>query len=501
MDQSLDRERCYRAVLSRDDRFDGRFYTGVVTTGIYCRPICPARPPKLANARFFPSSSAAEREGFRPCRRCRPETSPGTPAWLGTSATVSRALRLIGDGALDGRGGVDEIASRLGVGARHLRRLFDEHLGASPIAVALTRRIHFARKLIDDTDLSMTEIAYASGFSSLRRFNDAFAGAFDLPPSALRKKPGPHGPDAPGECLVLRLPYRRPYDWDAMISFLGARAIPGIEAADRRAYRRSCSSDGGDGWIEVSPDPGKAHLLLRIAAPATSDLIRIAERARRLFDLGADPFRIGSHLRRDPRLRAAVRARPGLRVPGAWDPFELAVRAILGQQVTVKGATTLAARLVRAYGRPVRGIAAPGITHIFPTPHALAEADLTGIGLPRARAAAIRSLAAAVHEGALTLDASDGLTSALARLRGIPGVGAWTAQYIAMRAFGEPDVLPAGDLGLRRALATGRTLPTLVQVEARAASWQPWRSYAVLHLWLEATRPTGSQLVRRGSIR
>jgi AraC family transcriptional regulator, regulatory protein of adaptative response / DNA-3-methyladenine glycosylase II len=479
---SLNPETCYRALASRDARFDGRFFVGVVTTGVYCRPVCPATTPRRENMRFFEHAAAAEGAGFRPCRRCHPETSPDTPVWTGSSATVSRALKLIHEGALDEQS-VDGLAERLGVGGRHLRRLFVQHLGASPIAVAQARRIHFARKLLGETSLPIAEIAFAAGFSSVRRFNDAMRRAFGRPPGELRRarkaravqhEPGP---------VVLRLPYRPPLDWSGLVRFLGGRAIPGVESVDAEAYRRTVEVDGASGWIEVRPARGQNALDLGVHVAVSQKLLRVVEGVRRIFDLGADPMRIGAVLRQDALLRPVFDAVPGLRVPGAWDPFELAVRAVLGQQVSVAGAVTIAGRLVRAFGRPLENAPAAWLTHLFPRPDALAAADLSGFGVPRARAETIREIARRVADGRLLLDSPAGLEETVARLQEVPGIGPWTAHYIALRALGEPDAFPASDLGLRRALATNGRMPNEREVEARAESWRPWRAYAVLALW------------------
>jgi AraC family transcriptional regulator of adaptative response / DNA-3-methyladenine glycosylase II len=478
----LERERCYRALSARDARFDGRFFVGVKTTGVYCRPVCPARTPKLQNVLFFPCAAAAAEAGFRPCRRCRPETSPGTPAWLGTSATVSRALRLIQQGALDGAG-VEQLAERMGVGARHLRRLFLRHLGASPIAVAQTRRVHFARRLLDETSLPIAGVAHAAGFSSLRRFNAAVRAAYGRPPSELRRARAEAPEPGNGAELSLRLPYRAPFDWDGIVDFLQARAIPGVEAVDRAAYRRSVALDGVEGVIEVRPAPGRSHLCLRVGSALAPQLIRVVERVRSIFDLGADPHEIASHLAGNPELAPLVAKHPGVRVPGAWDGWELAVRAILGQQVSVRGATTLAGRLVLAHGERLRRAAAEGVSRLFPSAEALSRVDLTSIGLPRTRAHAIQALARALSAGELALDGSVGLDQTLERLMALPGVGAWTAGYIAMRALREPDAFPDTDLGLRKAAAAGRELLSARELQARAETWRPWRAYAAMLLW------------------
>ena len=430
--------------------------------------------PKRKNVSFYACAAAAEEAGFRPCMRCRPETLPGTPAWAGTSATVARALRLIADGALDGDG-IDPLAERLGVGGRHLRRLFATHLGASPLAVARTRRVHFARKLIDETDLPLGEIALSSGFRSVRRFNDAMQATFHKAPSALRRTTQTRS----GGAIRLVLPYRAPFDWMEVLAWLLPRAIAGVEEVTATTYRRAFRTrEGGIGILEVRPIEKAPQLELMLEAPPGADLIELVERTRRLFDLDADPARIARHLRRDPLLRPAVR--PGLRVPGAWDGFELAVRAILGQQISVGGATTLAARIVRAFGEP---LASPSgaLTHVFPSPATLAAADVRSIGMPSARADAIRALADAVARGTLRFTTPRALDEEIANLCALPGVGPWTAQYIAMRAFGEPDAFPLGDLALRKSWELLGGAPG--GLADHAPTWSPWRAYAAMTLW------------------
>jgi AraC family transcriptional regulator of adaptative response / DNA-3-methyladenine glycosylase II len=483
----LDPDACYRALRTRDARFDGHFFTAVRSTGVYCRPVCPARTPKRENCLFLPCAAAAREAGFRPCLRCRPEASPGTPAWRGTSATVSRALRLIDDGALDS-GGVDALAARLGIGARQLRRLFVEHLGATPLAVAQTRRLHFAKKLIDETALQFSEIAFAAGFSSIRRFNDAVRGTWGRSPRDLRRARAAQRAAGRVAPLELRLPFRAPLDSDALAGFFALRAIPGVELANAERYVRSFSLDGATGTLDVTPRPGEAHLVARLYVDAPAPLIRITERLRRQFDLGADPVTIGEQLGKDPVLAPLVASRPGLRVPGAWDGFEVAVRAILGQQVSVRGAATLAGRLAEAYGetlpkaaRRPEGEGTP--SRLFPRPEALLDLDAARIGLPRARAAAITALARAVGDGGVDLDASRDLDSTVAQLRSLPGIGEWTAQYVAMRALHEPDAFPHGDLGLRRALGGRADLASAAEVCRRGEAWRPWRAYAALYLW------------------
>ena len=439
----LDRDACYRALKTRDARFDGRFYTAVVSTGIYCRPVCPARPPKLENCIFLPSAAAAQSAGFRPCLRCRPELAPGVAGWRGTANTVSRALSLLAEGALNEGAEVETLAARLGVGERHLRRLFERHIGASPVAVAQAQRILLAKKLIGETDLSMTEVASAAGFGSVRRFNAALRKVYGRPPRSLRKA-NARVAGGTGDAVRLCLPYTPPYDWSAMVGFLGARAIPGVEAVVGETYMRSIALDDVTGFIEVEAEA--EQLVAHIRLSKISALAAVVERLRRLFDLDADINAIGRQLGQDPRLAAGLATRPGLRVPGAWDGFELAVRAILGQQVSVAGARTLAGRLTAQFGQAVevpeeRRDAGLGL--LFPSPSALAEAEIAGIGMPGARGRAISGLARAFLDDPDLLRPYDGLEASVARLCKLPGVGPWTAHYIAMRALNEPDAFPA----------------------------------------------------------
>ena len=473
----LDEDRCWEAMASRDRRFEGRFVAAVLSTGVYCRPGCPARLPRRANVRFYPHAAAAQAAGFRACLRCRPEVAPGQPASAGTSATVARALRLIAEGALDGAS-LSVLSDRLGVGSRHLTRLFRAHLGVAPGAVARARRIHFARRLLDDTDLGMAEVAFAAGFGSVRRFNEALRGAFGRPPGALRARR--RGEPGPG--LRVSLPYRPPLDWQALLAFLRARAVPGVERVERDRYLRTVSTPEGPAVLEVQHAAGDA-LLARLDPPRPSALLEIASRVRRVFDLDADPEAVARALGRDPLLGPAVRARPGLRVAGAWEPFEGLVRAVIGQQVSVAAAARLSGRLAARLGAPVRLLAGEGLTHLFPGPQALAAADPGAFPLPAARARALIALAGRVARGELTLAAGSSLEATLAALRGQPGVGPWTAQVVAMRALGEPDAFPAGDLSLRRALGAEGAPAGEAEVASRGEAWRPWRAYAVQHLW------------------
>jgi AraC family transcriptional regulator of adaptative response / DNA-3-methyladenine glycosylase II len=472
---NLDWQVCSRARLSRDARFDGKFFIGVLTTRIYCRPICPARTCQEKNVRYFPTAAAAAEEGFRPCLRCRPECSPGTPAWLGTPNTVSRALRLIGESGLED-GGVEVLAERLGVGSRHLRRLFLRHLGATPLAVAQTRRLHFAKKLIDETSLPMSQIALSSGFGCVRRFNAGIRKVYQRTPTQIRRL-ARQTVLQPENQYLFRLRFRPPYDWDVMLRFLAARATPGVEAVELGSYRRSISLNGSHGYFEVALDPPNVALAVRVQFGNPRSLFFIVERIRAMFDLNADWAAIMRALRTDPVLAPRAAAHPGLRVPGCWNGFELAVRAILGQQITVKGATALAGRVVRAFGQPFS--VASNLTHLFPPPEVLADANLASIGMPGARAETIRALARAVCDGRINFDGVVDSDAFLTRLCEIPGIGHWTAQYVAMRALGEPDAFPSSDLGLLRALA----LANPRELEQRAESWRPWRAYAAMYLW------------------
>jgi AraC family transcriptional regulator, regulatory protein of adaptative response / DNA-3-methyladenine glycosylase II len=480
----LDHAACYRAVRQRDARFDGRFFTGVTTTGIYCRPICPARTPLSKNVIFFPTAAAAQEAGFRPCLRCRPETAPDLGAWRGTSNTVSRALRLIEHGALDDDD-VDALAGRLGVGERQLRRLFRQHLGASPVAVAQTRRVLLAKQLIHETLLPMTEVAFASGFGSIRRFNETFQQLFGRSPRALRRSASSDFSAAAAGELVLLLRYHPPYDWDAMTAFLQRRAIAGIEHVTAERYARTLQLDGLTGTVAVEPADGNA-LRVTVRFPKLSALPVIIARLRRVFDLGADPLAIAAHLAKDPTLAPLVKSRPGLRVPGAWDGFELAIRAVLGQQITVPAAARLAGRMVAAYGEPL-GLPDNHLTHVFPRPDRIAGADLAPLGMPRSRAAALSAVAAAAVADPLVFEANCELDEAVKRLCAIRGVGEWTAQYIALRQLREPDAFPAADLGLLRAIAgrEGRKHSSSELLD-RADAWRPWRAYAAQHLWAAA---------------
>jgi AraC family transcriptional regulator, regulatory protein of adaptative response / DNA-3-methyladenine glycosylase II len=466
---------CSRARLSRDARFDGKFFIGVLGSRVYCRPICPAPTAKEKNCRYFPSAAAASEAGFRPCLRCRPESCPGTPAWHGTSNTVSRALRLIGESGLDD-GGVEQLAARLGIGSRHLRRLFLRHLGATPIAVAQTRRFHFAKKLIDETNLPMNQVAIASGFGSVRRFNAGILKIYQRTPTQIRHL-ARHAGLRSGDQYRFRLNFRPPYHWPGILDFLGPRATPGVELVEGATYRRTISANGFDGYFEATVDLSHDALVVRIDFPDPRSLFHIVEQIRAMFDLNADWTSIVKTLGSDPVLAPRLHSEPGLRVPGCWNAFELAVRAILGQQITVKGASTLAARLVHRFGKSFAG--PKGLTRLFPTAETLATARLTSVGVTTARAETIRALARAVASGTINFAGVVDSEVFLRRLSEVPGIAQWTAQYVAMRALGEPDAFPSSDLGLLRVLS----LDSWRALERRSQRWRPWRAYAAMYLW------------------
>jgi len=475
----LDPRTCERARLTRDVRFDGLFFTAVTSTGIYCRPVCPAPAPKARNIRYYDSAAAAAAAGFRPCLRCRPEAAPGSPLHRAKSELVAGALRLIEQGALDD-GSLPDLAARVGVGERHLRRLFADELGASPLDVAATRRLLFAKQLLTETALPVARVAEASGYASLRRFNAAFVDTYGKPPREFRRA-NESGRDA-GDELELRVPYRAPYDFAHLLAFYARRAIPGVEHVDEHVYRRSIVVDGAPGWFEVRARRDDAALSLRVHHPASVALGAIAARVKRMFDVDADPRALAQALRGSSLLKPLLKRWPGQHLPGAWDGFELAVRAVLGQQVSVAAARTLAARVATAYGTLYEGGAAHGVGTLFPSPAALAEAPLETQGLTRARAATIRGLAQAILDGRIAFRVEQSLADFERDLVALPGIGAWTAHYVAMRALSQPDAFPAADLILRRSAGEGRTLTTR-ELESLSQTWRPWRAYAVMLLW------------------
>ena len=468
----------YAAMTARDPRFDGLFFVGVQTTGIYCRPICPARLPARTRCEFFASPALAERAGFRACFRCRPELAPGAAPTDAVDTLVASAAQRIGEGALNERS-LDELAAELGVSARHLRRATEAKLGVSPVELAQSRRLALAKQLVQDTALPLTEIAFAAGFGSVRRFNAVFSARMGRSPSSLRSArtatPAP---------LTLRLDYRPPYDWAHVLGFLRGRAIPGVEIVGTDDYRRVVRLDGKIGTIRVRHLPGggtrRSSIELAIAPALLPVLMPLVARVRRMFDLDAQPAAIGAVLGIDKQLAPLVKRRPGLRVPGAIDPFEASIRALLGQQVSVAAATTLAGRFAAAFGAPHDG--GDGLTTRFPTVDEVVAAgpDRIGkLGLPRTRAAAIHNFARVLARGELVLDAACDLDVFVAQLVELPGIGPWTAHYLAMRALHVPDAFPASDLGVQKALR--RSGPRAA--EARAEAWRPYRAYAVMHLW------------------
>lgn len=470
---------CEQARLSRDARFDGLFFTAVSSTGIYCRPVCPAPTPKRANVRYYANAAAAEAAGFRPCLRCRPELAPGNEQWQRGDHVVARALKLIEAGALAEQS-LDELAARIGIGARQLRRLFVERIGAPPISVHTTRRLLFAKQLLTETALPVTEVALASGFRSLRRFNAAFAQANRIPPRELRRQPRATA----GAALVLRLGYRPPYDFNAVLAFLRTRALPGVERVDGDSYARVFGPADAPGWLRLSAWPGGDHALqLQLHCPQSTRLLGVVTTLRRMFDLDANPQSIADTFRHDAVLGALVAHRPGLRLPGGWDGFEIAVRAVLGQQVSVAAARTLASRIVQQHGAVLDAPLPVGLERLFPTPAQLADADLRALGVTTARAATIRGIAQALLDGRVDFRPEQPLEEFVARWVALPGIGDWTANYIAMRALSHPDAFPAADLILRRAAAGDGAALSTKALAALAESWRPWRAYAVMHLW------------------
>jgi AraC family transcriptional regulator of adaptative response / DNA-3-methyladenine glycosylase II len=470
-----DFESCYRALEAKEGRFDGMFITAVTSTGVYCRPSCPAITPKRANVRFFPTAAAAQGAGFRACKRCRPDASPGSPEWNIRADTVARAMRLIADGVVD-RDGVGGLARRLHLSERHLHRLLIAEVGAGPQALARAHRAQTGRLLIETTHLKFSEIAFASGFASIRQFNDTIREVFASTPTEMRAKKNRNSPSGPG-VIELRLPYRAPMDTVTLFTFLAARAIPGIEESNGSSYRRTLRLPHSPGIVELRPQT--EHVACRFQLGDLRDLTAAVHRCRRLLDLDADPVAIDSVLAVDPLLRPLVEQRPGLRVPGAVDGNELAFRAVVGQQISVKGALTIAGRVVKRFGKPLT-VQEGGLTHLFPEADDLAEADLSTIGIPRKKQESINHLAAELAAGDLVIDPGADRDETRARLLELPGVGPWTASYIAVRALGDPGAFMDTDLGVRHALERlgVREEPALL-----AQRWKPWAAYAQQHLW------------------
>ena len=479
-----DPDRCYLAVQSRDPRFDGWFVTAVTTTGVYCRPSCPARTPFRRNVRFLPTAAAAQRAGYRACKRCRPDATPGSPAWDVRADVVGRAMRLIADGAID-RSGVPGLAAELGYSVRQLERLLLAEVGAGPVALARAQRAQTARVLIETTTLPMSDVAFGSGFSSIRQFNDTVRAVFGVPPSELRarraggRRPGDGSPGA----LVVRLPFRRPLCPDNLFGHLAATAVPGVEEVVGATYRRTLRLAHGPGIVALTPTPD--HITCRVDVVDVADLTTAIARCRRLLDLDADPEAVDRVLGDDPDLAPLVAACPGRRVPRTVDGSELAVRAVLGQQVSTAAARTSAAALVARHGQPVADPAG-SLTRLFPSPEQLVGAEPALVG---GRGRTVVALVDALVSGRLDLGPGTDRTEARRVLAAVPGIGAWTVELVAMRALGDPDAFPGADLGVRRA-AAGLGLPrTPAGLRARSERWRPWRAYAVQYLWATADHP------------
>ncbi|MGZ6544763.1 MAG: DNA-3-methyladenine glycosylase 2 family protein [Actinomycetota bacterium] len=478
----MDFETLYRAVESRDERFDGRVFVGVKSTGIYCRPICPVPMPRRDRVQFFGAAEAAEERGFRACRRCRPEASPDSPDWDIRADLVGRGLRLIAEGVVDSEG-VAGLAGRLAVGGRHLHRAFVQEVGTGPLAVARSRRARLAKQLLEQTDLPGASIAFAAGFSSIRAYNDTIRQLYGRSPTEIRSH---RLREDRGEgVLTLRLSYRPPLAAEPLQRFLAERAIPGVEAFDGLTFRRAMRTPGGRPVVVgLRFHPTRSFATLDVVVDEVPDLTGVVQTARRLLDLDSDPSSIDGALSADPALRPLVRSVPGIRLPGAVDGFELAVRAIVGQQVSVRAARTLAGRIVAAAGTRIhRSSGDDAITHLFPTPEQLAETSLTSIGLTPARAATICRLAEQVATDKLDLSGAADPGSTLETLLAIPGIGPWTGAYVAMRALRDPDAFPASDLGVRVGFERLDLPSTPAAIRERAERWHPWRAYAVMHLW------------------
>ena len=472
----LDDKTCERARLARDPRFDGLFFTAVTSTRIYCRPVCPAPAPKPRNVRYYANAATAAAAGFRPCLRCRPELAPDAVQHRYQDTWVSAALELIADGELQA-GSVESLAGKIGLSTRQLRRLFLHGVGVTPKAVHMNRRLLLAKQLLTETALPMTEVALAAGFNSLRRFNAAFSESCGMAPTAIRRQ----STESPGATLTLRLAYRPPLDFPLLLGFLARRSIPGVERVTDTSYERVLGSADQPAWMRLTADATKPELRLEIATSDPRTIPAIVQRTRRMFDLDADLRPVHAALSASRLLQAGIKRRPGLRVPGCWDGFELAVRAVIGQQVSVAGATTVTRRLVEKYGLQ-RSAAREGLDRIFPGPELIANAALDDIGLPRARAETLRGLAQAVLAGDVDFRAGQNLDDFVTSLTRLRGIGPWTAQYIAMRALRHPDAFPAGDLVLQQVLGGERRL-SVRETEAVSQAWRPWRAYSVLHLW------------------
>jgi AraC family transcriptional regulator of adaptative response / DNA-3-methyladenine glycosylase II len=482
---TLDDDVCYRALTARDTRFDGVFFVGVKTTGIYCRPVCTAKTPGRARCRFFTSAALAEQAGFRPCLRCRPELAPGHAPVDSTRTLARAAAARIEAGALSDGGSLEDLAASLGLSSRQLRRSVRKELGVSPVELAQTNRLLLAKRLIAETQLPMVQVAFAAGFESVRRFNALFRSHYRLTPSTLRRS---SSKDVAADSLRLSLAYRPPYDWNAILRFLAARAIPGVECVSANAYHRTVAIGERRGWLCVSPVPNRHLLAVELSTELAPALPSLLVRLRNLFDLDARPDVIAGHLSLDPQLASCVKQQPGLRVPGAFDSFELALRAILGQQVSVRGASTLAGRFAERFGEPMQ-TPLPCLNRLTPPASSIAAAratTLAGLGLPTARAESMKNLARVVDCGEIDLEPGVDPTAIVSELMELPGIGPWTAEYIAMRALRWPDAFPAGDLGLMKA----SRLKSAKALKKVAEQWRPWRAYAAMHMWESLKTPS-----------
>jgi AraC family transcriptional regulator of adaptative response / DNA-3-methyladenine glycosylase II len=478
----IDPNAAYRALTSRDPRFDGVFFVGATSTGIYCRPICPARTPKQENCRFFASAEAAEKASFRPCLRCRPELAPGHAPVDNAHRIAHLMVHRIEEGLIEDGAGLEEIAAQFAISSRQLRRIVQKELGVSPIELLQTRRLLLAKQLLTETRLPVTEIAFASGFSSLRRFNGAFRSQYRMPPTRLRRKAAePTAELGTRNTSTLQLSYRAPYDWEAILEFLRSRMLQSVEFISDDSYARTVRLGKHVGWIRVTHAPEKRSLLVEFTHSLSPVLPPLLGRLRNLFDLTARPDLIAAHLIKDPRLKRSVGRHPGLRVPGAFDGFETALRAILGQQITVKAATTVGGRLAEAFGEKI-ATPFPELRRLTPRPERLAKTqvgEIAKLGIISARAKSVLALARACTAGSLPLDVGANPETTFQQLLALPGIGPWTAHYIAMRALRWPDAFPKEDIAVRHNLGG----VSAKQAEAMAQAWRPWRSYAVIHIW------------------
>lgn len=484
----IERHIAYQALTSRDTRFDGVFFVGVTSTGIYCRPVCPVKPPREENCLFFASASAAEKAAFRPCLRCRPELAPGNAPVDHAHQVAERVIQCLDESLSNGQTSLEDVAQYFAISLRQLRRIVQAELGVSPLELKQTRRLLLAKQLLTETHLSVTEIAFASGFASLRRFNDVFRQRYRMPPSRLRKFAAEsNSASLSNDTSTLLLSYRPPYDWQAMLEFLSLRMIEGVEYVDNDSYARTVRIGDHHGWLRVSHNSAKSALSVQFSHSLSPVLPAMLQRLRNLFDLSAQPQAIAAHLAQQPLLRASLEKNPGLRVPGAFDGFEMVVRAILGQQVTVKAATTLACRFANTFGEPFV-TPLPQLNRLSPLPERISEAsvdDIARLGIVSARARCILALAAACQRGELRLEAGAPPQEVIGQLCALPGIGPWTASYIAMRALRWPDAFPKEDIAVRNNLGG----VSAKQAEALSQSWRPWRSYAVLHIWKNLSQP------------